>query len=173
MQTLCLVVREKPTLPLLGCSHMHTSQAVTGYQYALLPAKVIDFWGHSDQLVVQASAPARAHPIALSAAAQGSPCFCFCSSCCCCCCMYFCCIDCAGDPGPSLLPNVNWECSATTPHRGSCLASGCLPGFTASAAQLYAQCIAGQWKWSEAGGRCWPGEALVASCKCTHSMLHR
>uniref|UniRef100_A0A383WMZ7 Uncharacterized protein n=1 Tax=Tetradesmus obliquus TaxID=3088 RepID=A0A383WMZ7_TETOB len=65
-------------------------------------------------------------------------------------------LDCAGDPGPSLLPNVNWECSATTPHRGSCLASGCLPGFTASAAQLYAQCIAGQWKWSEAGGRCWP-----------------
>uniref|UniRef100_A0A383WMD0 Laminin EGF-like domain-containing protein n=1 Tax=Tetradesmus obliquus TaxID=3088 RepID=A0A383WMD0_TETOB len=65
-------------------------------------------------------------------------------------------LDCSGDPEPSLLPNANWECSPTTPHRGSCLAAGCLPGFTASAALLYAQCAFGQWKWDEAFGRCWP-----------------
>ncbi|WIA30535.1 hypothetical protein OEZ86_000619 [Tetradesmus obliquus] len=65
-------------------------------------------------------------------------------------------LDCSGDPGPSLLPHANWECSPTTPHRGSCLASDCLPGFTPSAALLYAQCAFGQWKWDEAFGRCWP-----------------
>ncbi|WIA10487.1 hypothetical protein OEZ85_010677 [Tetradesmus obliquus] len=65
-------------------------------------------------------------------------------------------LDCSGDPGPSLLPHANWECSPTTPHRGSCLASGCLPGFTPSAALLYAQCAFGQWKWDEAFGGCWP-----------------